>query len=283
MVEIVLSLQERENQFLNDENLQIAVEAVQRDGFVVLVDVVDLAHIAELRQRVLSDCELLLARKDTPFNWVSGNLQQNPPPFPPFLYRDLLVNEYAIQVTSAILGSGLRSAFYSGNTALPSDQRQPVHADSGQLWPNLDVAHPPYQLVINAPLVDMGPDNGSTEIWPGTHTDTTVVMQQGDIKVPAEALDARRLVSPPLQPNVKAGSLLIRDIRLWHAGMPNRTQSPRPMVAMIHSVCWWPTSALRFPKGTEALFEHPVLTTHAEFVDVVADHIAEPQAYEFSR
>src|SRR6185312_16908566 len=102
-----------------------------------------------------------------PYNWNKGNVQQDPPPFPPYLFRDVLVNDLVIQVTKAILGKGVKSVFYSGNTAMPSESRQPVHADSGHLWPNLEVAHPPYQLVVNVPVVYMDARNGSTEIWPG--------------------------------------------------------------------------------------------------------------------
>jgi ectoine hydroxylase-related dioxygenase (phytanoyl-CoA dioxygenase family) len=268
-------------EILNGHHLADAVKALREEGIVVLEDAVDLDHVAILRDRWLADVDLLLARKDRPFNWNPNNLQQDPPPFPPYLFRDVLVNEAAIAVNRQVLGKGLKNAFYSGNTALPGEHRQPVHADSGQLWPDQVVAHPPYAIVVNLPLVDMSAENGSTEMWPGTHLDTSVIMQDGDIKVGAEALEARRAVEPPVQPTVKAGSIVIRDIRMWHAGMPNRTQTPRPMLAMIHFVSWWPTSPIKFAKGSEGLFEHPELITHAEFTDDVIDHIANPGGFEF--
>lgn len=257
------------------------IRALRDDGIVVLEEAVDLDHIALLRERCLADVELLLKRPDKPFNWNPGNMQQDPPPFPPYLFRDVLVNDAAIAVTEGVLGQGLKNAFYSGNTALPSEHRQPVHADMGQLWPHLEVAHPAYAIVVNLPLVDMSAENGSTEMWPGTHKDTSVVFQDGDIKVSPQALEARRVIEPPIQPVVKAGSLVVRDIRMWHAGMPNRTSVPRPMIAMIHFVSWWPTTPLKFPKGTESIFEHPDLRTDAVFTDEAVDHIAAPGAYEY--
>ncbi len=264
------------------DHLEAAVEAVLRDGFVVLEGVVDPSHLETLRARMEEDLRVLLARTDAPFNWNVGNLQQNPPPFPPFLFRDVLTNDLVVAVTKAILGPGVKNAFYSGNTALPSPHRQPVHADSGHLWPRLQVAHPPAQLVVNVPVVDMRPENGSTEIWPGTHRDLTVRAGR-DIKVPQEALEARRAVCPPLQPTVARGSVLIRDIRLWHAGMPNRTDRPRPMLAMIHSAGWLEVGPpLVFPKGTEGFFDHPDLTTCARFVEGPIDHIGAPRSYEYA-
>ncbi|MGV3613809.1 MAG: phytanoyl-CoA dioxygenase family protein [Fimbriimonas sp.] len=276
MVDIAVRPDERAQGFLDAGRHAEAVRALREDGIVVLSDVVSLESIAALRERSLEDTRLLLARKDTPFNWNVGNLQQDPPPFPPYLFRDVLVNDVVISVTKAILGAGLKSGFYSGNTALPSEARQPVHADEGQLWPDLEVAPPAHSLVVNVPLVDMGPENGSTEMWPGTHLDTEVTFQSGNIEVSAARLEARRAVSPPLQPVVRAGSMVIRDIRMWHAGMPNRTQSPRPMIAMIHSVAWWPAGRLTFAEGSQAYLEHPDLRWQVDYTDAPIDHIASP-------
>jgi ectoine hydroxylase-related dioxygenase (phytanoyl-CoA dioxygenase family) len=187
----------------------------------------------------------------------------------------------AIAVTKALLGAGLYNGTYTGNTALPGGSQQPVHADLGQLWPNLEQSTPPFALVVNIPVVDMSEENGSTEIWPGTHRDTTVFFQQGDIKVREDQLAKQRAIAPPLQPHVHRGSILIRDIRLWHRGMPNYTKTPRPMIAMIHWVSWWNSEKpMRFPKGTEEFFQHPDLTTHVEFVDGEIDYLHRHQAYD---
>lgn len=267
---------------LDGTHLAAAVKAVREQGIVVIEDAVDLGHIAKIRDKWIADVPRLLSRPDKPFNWNPNNLQQEPPPTPEYLFRDVLVNDAVIRVTKEILGNGLKNAFYSGNTALQGPNRQPVHADMGQLWPGQEVAHPAYALVVNLPLVDMGPENGATEIWPGTHLDVSVVQQDGDIKASAEAQAKWRKVEEPVQPFVKAGSAIIRDIRMWHAGMPNHTPVPRPMLAMIHYVYWWQTEPLKFPKGTEALFEHPDLFTHAEFVEGEIDYIGNPGGFEYA-
>lgn len=267
---------------LDSPDLPKAIQALRDEGIVVLENAVDTEHIGTLRDRWLADIPLLMARPDKPFNWNPGNMQQDPPPFAPYLFRDLLVNDAAIAITHAILGDGVKNAFYSGNTAMPSEHRQPVHADMGNLWPNLEHAHPAYAIVVNAPLVDMSVANGSTEMWPGTHKDTSVVHQSGDIKVSPEKQEERRKVEGPVQPTVKAGSLVLRDIRMWHAGMPNRTDQPRPMLAMIHWVSWFPTAPLKFPKGTESYFDHPILKWQIDFTDDKIDHIAAPGAYEYA-
>jgi len=255
------------------------LNALREDGIVVLGGVISPESIAKLLERSLEDLQRLLERTDTPFNWTKGNVQQDPPPFSPYLFRDVLVNDLVISVTKSILGAGLKNGFYSGNTALPGESRQPVHADEGQLWPNLTTVPPAHALVVNVPLVDMGPKNGSTESWPGTHLEPTVAVQDGDIVLPQELLEARRSIRPPLQPVVKAGSVVIRDIRMWHAGMPNRTLNPRPMIAMIHSVSWYPTGKVTFAKGSEAFLEHSDLKWCVNFEDTAIDHISRVQGF----
>jgi ectoine hydroxylase-related dioxygenase (phytanoyl-CoA dioxygenase family) len=106
-----------------------------------------------------------------------------------------------------------------------------------------DFDHPsiPFALVVNVPLVKMEVDNGSTEIWLGTHNGTTIADQEGEhgdrasgrIKIPI--LEARRAVRPPTQPTVKKGSIIIRDLRLWHGGKPNLSSVPRVMLAFSES------------------------------------------------
>jgi len=265
-------------------HLTAATRALRDDGLVVLHDVIAPDHIAALREKMLADLPAYLARTDAPFNFNTGNVQQEPPPFAPYLFQDVLLNDIVISVTHSLLGDGLHNGFYSGNTAVGgSGQRQPVHADSGQLWPNLTAATPPYALVVNVPVVNMSAANGSTEVWPGTHLDTTIFVQQGDIKLPPEVVEARRAVRPPLQPSVRAGSVVIRDIRLWHAGMPNTTDQARPMIAMIHNVSWWSSGKVEFPRSEEAFFAHPILRTDAEWVDGPINYIAHGGAYDVQK
>lgn len=265
---------------MSPEHLAAAVHAIQTDGFVVLNDVIDRAHLDLLRERMLADAEKILARQDTPFNFNVGNIQQMPPPFPPYLFRDVLVNDMVIAVTRAVLGNGVKLDAYTGNNALPSEHKQPVHPDYGHLWPTIT---PPYVLIVNIPVVDMDARNGSTEIWPGTHLDTSIPFGE-DIKVPDERLQEREKIIPPLQPSVRAGSVLIRDGRMWHRGMPNFTDTPRPMIALIQFVRWWRDSEpMQFPKGTEDYFQHPHLRVNAQFVDGLTDHIQHGEAYDFHK
>ena len=85
---------------------QARVAALEQDGIVVLENIIVASHIEMLRDRMLADVAAILKRDDVPFNFNKGNIQQDPPPFPPYIFRDVLVNDLVIQVTRARFGTG---------------------------------------------------------------------------------------------------------------------------------------------------------------------------------
>jgi ectoine hydroxylase-related dioxygenase (phytanoyl-CoA dioxygenase family) len=144
--------------------------------------------------------------------------------------------------------------FLSGNTALKSTESQPVHTDA-----DFEAPHIPFSLVINVPLITMTPANGSTEVWLGTHKNAGSQVQEnwhddrggGEIKI--DVLESRRKISPPIQPVIPKGSVIIRDLRLWHCGKPNLEGTTRVMLAMIHFASWY-RSPMRFSKFSVILY-----------------------------
>ncbi|HYE06755.1 MAG TPA: phytanoyl-CoA dioxygenase family protein [Planctomycetota bacterium] len=247
--------------------VELAAQALTEDGVVIIQGVVDRRHVQMLRERMLEDLDGLSGDPDPPVQFAHGHLQQDPPPFDPYLFDDILQPPAVIAVTTAVLGGEARNALYSGNTNLPGSLPQPIHVDWGQLWAGLGVAHRACSLVVNVPLVDMHRDNGSTELWPGSHQDTLMSIRSDSTQVPTWAVAARRLRRPPLQPEVSAGSILLRDMRLWRRGMPNRTTRPRPMLAMIHHASWIRCAPMRLPPESIPAFRRSGAFAH----DVLAD------------
>lgn len=144
-----------------------------------------------------------------------------------------------------MMGPRPKWTFCSANAAMPplpgaSPQRQPVHVDS-------DFAHPshPFAMVVNIPLITTTPENGSTELWLGTHSGHGLEAQEGahgeraSGRIRPDLLRQREAVDPPVQPVIKKGSIIVRDLRLWHAGMPNMSGEVRQMLAMIHFAPWF--------------------------------------------
>jgi hypothetical protein len=254
---------------LRPEPLEAACAAMRRDGIVILGVVVEREHLDALRERMMADLEVVLSRPDRPDNFLPGNVQQDPPPFPPYLFEDVLANPMALAVSRALLGLEVHNDFYSGNTNLPGSQAQPVHVDEGQLWADMEVAHPCSGVVVQVCLVDTDDRNGAIELWPGTHRDTTMHRGLETLRVAADRVAARRAVVLPVRGHTRLGDMLLRDVRIWHRGMPNHSDQPRHMLAMIHRPGWFQRTPVAFRRDAEPLLAHLPLPTTATFHDEV--------------
>ncbi|KAJ5336277.1 uncharacterized protein N7506_004299 [Penicillium brevicompactum] len=248
---------------LSAQNMEVAVRSLHRDGLVVVENVIPHEALDSLNSKMVEDAYHLYSRKgDSPFNYNPGNIQQDAPPVKEHFDPRIFLNPIATQITSAALGPRPKWTFCSGNSAMPPTAEnplmsQPVHSDA-------DFAHPdhPFALVINVPLITMTPENGSTEVWLGTHTDSGLHVQEGahgeraSGRINLDELEKRRVERPPCQPIVPKGSLVIRDLRLWHAGIGNQTQVPRIMLAMIHFASWYRNPMkLEFADNLKSLIE----------------------------
>lgn len=90
-------------------------------------------------------------------------------------------------------------------------------------------------------------------------------------RIKSNILEERRAVRPPSQPVVKKGSIVIRDLRLWHAGMPNTTSDIRVMLAMIHFAPWYRNQmVMELGEDARALIEkeRKGLDVAAEYVEM---------------
>ena len=256
---------------LTEAHVAQAVKAICVDGYVVLENVVSHEHLDILRERMDADSQVLInAEKWGGAGKLVGHLQQGPPPYAPYIFRDIVANPYVVQVTKELLGPGLYNNFYNGNTNCPGSITQPLHRDGAHLWDDQEIAHPTTEVVVNISPQDTAEENGSVELWPGSH------LQVGNGGVDAEQEETRRKICPPIRGNAKKGSALIRDMRLWHRGVPNPSDKPRHMIAMIYRVNWLKSNRrLKYKIGCEAAFENSDLDHNAEFLDFAKEKIDE--------
>lgn len=181
------------------------------------------------------------------------------------MYEDIWSNKMTATVLSAILGPNPVCNFADGNTALGDGYggRQGVHADMAYNFPQM-----PCTITANYYLKDASPANGSTELWLGSSRDTTFrdhkacrelgpgddpympkkislhteddnYAMEANFGVRDDCLEARRKFAPPVQPSVKGGSVMLRDLRLWHAGIANPSNRTRIMLNFIHTPWWY--------------------------------------------
>ena len=272
-MEITVTPAELAQEKLTEDHLAQAIQAINQDGFVIINDVINPKHLDILHERMRQDSQTLLnAERWGGAGRIKGHLQQGPPPFAPYVFRDIVANPFAIQVTSTILGEGVYNRFYNGNTNCPGSETQPLHRDGLPLWPQMSVAHPHSSLIINISPIDVTKENGATELWPGTHLETIV-----DSRVDAETEAKRREIAPPVRAITQKGSLLIRDYRVWHRGVPNQSDTVRHMIALIHNIHWLQRPGqLLFNTGCEEAFTDSTFDHNVEFTD-------QPLEYLFTR
>lgn len=292
LVIIQLSDQERDSQTITLENVGKAISAMHRDGIVVLENAVNPDHIDKLNSVLSADTEILAKLPTTHFNNTedygdlpSGNMTQGPSLDPELMFADVWANGPAAAVLNSILGPKPCVNYANGNTAVGgfTGGRQRVHADI-----TFNHSMFPTAIVTNYYLIDTSPANGSTELWIGSHRDTTFADQRncrdtppppGEVEfgIRKELVEARRAFAPPIQPTVKRGSVVLRDLRLWHAGRSNPSPDPRIMLAFVHTPAWYNCPArVELPEAARPLVEqwarqeHPVQYM-AEFISSTLD------------
>ena len=89
--------------------------------------------------------------------------------------------------------------------------------------------------------------------------------------------EERRAVRGPVNPRTQPGDVLLRDVRIWHRGVPNPSDRPRHMIALIVSK---PSREsrhrLKFGKGCEKALEEHDADANAEYVDGPIDYLFDP-------
>lgn len=224
-----LTSEERESGRLQGDTLRLAVQAVKVDGYVVFEGVLPPDFMANLRAEFGRVFEEHTARTDP--NRGANRYQMHLPFQAPFCDAAIIANPLALAVIDQMLGPDCVCHYFASDTAMPGSDYQAVHSDIHLLFPETELSLPAYSVVLNIPLVDFRADNGPVEIWPGgTH------FMPGGIEMQklAPAMHSQSVLMP-------AGSLLIRDMRMWHRGTPNRSQETRPNLALIYSRPWLKT------------------------------------------
>ena len=254
---------------------------LHRDGIIVLENAIDTQNLDTLNSILSPEALEIAQNPNHHFNFGkhTSNMDQAPPPTASLMFKDVWCNPFAASILSAVLGPKPVVHYANGNTALRAgpNGRQPVHSDCEYLHP----AFFPFAYAINIALVDTSPQNGATEVWPGSHHVSThaahVSGKDNEEQLPIQPalLDLRRQHSPPIQACTKKGSLVIRDLRLWHAGMPNLTDEPRVMLAFVAQPSWWQgKSKILLPESVREMVESwsEELVFSAEYVEGEVDH-----------
>ena len=197
-------------------------ERIDRDGYTIVEGVVSSAIREELIQallRVERDQDIGFAK--TSFEGTRTvriyNLLAHDPAF-----WQVPLNECVLPIAEKVLDRELLLSSLSAITLAPGQEAQPIHEDTQQI----PLPRPHAPIAINAlwALTDFTEENGATRIIPGSH----------------------RYDSPPayggiydtIAAEMPAGSVMIFDSQLWHAGGSNRTDQRRFSMSCYYCAGW---------------------------------------------
>ncbi len=217
------------------EDLKHHADAIRMMGYTVLEERLPADLVERLSHRFGELIAAKAAAEET--NRGPQRYQMYLPWEPPFSEPLFYAHEAVLPVVEAVLGPDPTLVYLASDTPLPGSAYQRVHSDTRLLFPETTLSLPAYGLVLNVPLVDCSEENGSLEFWPGTH------LMPGPMELERLAPEL-----PSRRANLPAGSILLRDPRMWHRGTPNRSQTPRPHLALVYVRSWY-----RFEQQVPAL------------------------------
>lgn len=226
---------------LRPETLASAIDQVRNNGYVLFEAALPADLVREMHASFIRSLDAHRAKSEA--NRGANRFQMHVPFEAPFSDERVIASPLVLPVVDALVGKSCICHYMASDTPLKGSDYQAAHADIYPLFPELPVVMPPYSIVVNIPLVEVTEDNGPLEIWPGgSHH---YVADRAKVPELAATMHSERLLCP-------AGSILIRDSRMWHRGTPNRTDHPRPNFALIYSRHWLRIRYRRIPISLEA-------------------------------
>ncbi|PQE06991.1 phytanoyl- dioxygenase family protein [Rutstroemia sp. NJR-2017a BBW] len=202
------------------DTIQSGVNEFHKNGFVILQNAISLETIDKYRTKLQADALQKLDDPDLIYNSGNNsntNFSFSPPLSKEWLIEDIWANKHAAAIMEAIFG--LPQLAYANTTVdLQSTDRQAVHCDAYGTLGSF-----PLCIEVSIYLDDVSAETGGPELWPGSHKGWTVKDQlpHGRGWIKSSAFSRRARFAPPVQPEIPKGSVILRDLRTWHAGMGN--------------------------------------------------------------
>ena len=187
-------------------------ESLDRNGYVVFRDVIDVAWLEQLRsefEKAAAKGSSALVVKDSGTRHID-NLVSRAPEFERVYTHPLL-----LAAVYHILRCPFRLGQMNGRDPLPGYGQQGLHAD----W-IAKAKGEPFRIVTSIWLLDdFTSENGATRVVPGTHQ--LLTQPPKSFADPASRHRDQRIIVAP------AGSVLVFNGHLWHSGTRNQTNHRR--------------------------------------------------------
>ena len=187
-------------------------QALDRDGYVVLTNLIDGDWLAGLRAAFENACG---KGEQTPVVKESGTRHIDDLVNRDQVFEGVYTHPRVLAAVYHILRVPFRVGQINGREPLPGYGAQGLHAD----W-TARVRGEPFRIVTTIWLLDdFTSDNGATRVVPGTHQLLTPPPKS--LAEPASRHPEQKIII------AEAGSVLVFNGHLWHSGTRNETHSSR--------------------------------------------------------
>jgi Phytanoyl-CoA dioxygenase (PhyH) len=198
---------------LSHDDLEQSRRSFREHGYVAFRNVVSKERLSALRTRLIDEYERV---RDTGNLFsgggaISGHLNCFPGEESRFAY-DAIQQHGIVDFIRSVTAKSIDPLHVGCNLNLPNSVPQHYHIDG------------PFAtgfFVVNVAVVDTDLVNGAIDVLPGTH--------KRFYKYWRFALERKDRLTTRLP--LWQGDVLVRLSTLWHRGMPNNSNAPRPMVA----------------------------------------------------
>jgi hypothetical protein len=222
-----LSADELQKQELAPETLEMAIQQIRNNGVFTFESVLPPDLIADLQTAYEPLYEAFIQNPGQTFG--KNHYRVYLPFTEPFNDLRVICSPFVAPIMDALLGDDFVCHYLATNTCAPGSELQPVHSDYRLLFPEADIAVPPFHIVLNIPLVDVTDENGPVQYFPGgTHR----------LNIPFGSIDPIAAKMHSEYATMPVGSLMLRDGRMWHRGTTNRSNAPRPQIALVYTRPW---------------------------------------------
>ena len=225
----------------SDQQIEQKVQEVITDSFCILKNHISPEAIRRWREAFAPLLDRQIQLEGTSTSRGSNRYYVTLPFAAPFADPNIFENRDILAIVERLVGKDHVMCQLASDTPLLGSDYQEIHRDTPPLFPNWDRETPPYQLAVNFPLVDVTEENGPFEVIRGTHMMTKEkglgLLACGELKIEKVMM--------------KAGDVMIRDVRALHRGTPNRTETPRPMVVLGYNPKWYarPEVSIQIPRA----------------------------------
>jgi phytanoyl-CoA dioxygenase PhyH len=194
-------------------NIEQLKETFARDGYLVFRNLVSPERLSALHKQLSQafDSAKQSGQLFSGGGTISGHLNCFPGESSRFAYEALESNGI-IDLIKTVFPKATRLPNVGCNFNLPHSVAQHYHADRNYL---------DHFMIANVAVVDTNIANGAIDIIPGSH--------QKFYKYWRFAME--RVARGSTRIEMKQGDVLVRTSNVWHRGMPNMTDVPRPMIA----------------------------------------------------